>query len=149
MSAFDQYPLRPQRMQGFGRRTLRLGVDYLDIYQQARLVKVGGQQRRQREQLTAKRIQGRRCQQRVSVHGCAYRVDDERNGQLEPTPGRGHGRNDARRGQHPGLGGLNADVGDDRLDLAGHHIVGNFMNILDSQRVLYGNRRDCDARVHS
>lgn len=28
-------------MQGFGRRTLRLGVDYLDIYQQARLVKVG------------------------------------------------------------------------------------------------------------
>ena len=63
-------------------------------------------------------------QQRVAVHRRAHRVDDERDGagQAEVAPRLRDRLDDLRGGQHAGLGGLHADVGDHRLDLAGDHV---------------------------
>ena len=76
--ALDQRPLRAERVQRAGRLALGRVVDDIDVDQQPHLVEVRRDQRGEREQLVAKRIQRARMQQRVAVHGRAHRVDDQR-----------------------------------------------------------------------
>ena len=111
-------------MQGAGGVALGGVVDDVDVDEQSHLVEVGRHQRRERKQLTPKRIQRARVQQRIAVHRRAHRVDDQRydTGQIPGVPGVGDRRDDVRRRQHARLGGLNADIVDDGFDLAGDDV---------------------------
>jgi hypothetical protein len=96
--AFDQGPLRAQRVQRLGRVALGLLVDDVDADEQPDLVQIRGHQRGQREELGAQCLQGARMQQWVTVHGRAHRVDHQRGGAdlAEVAPGAGDGLDDRR-----------------------------------------------------
>ena len=51
--------------------------------------------------------------------------------------------------EHAGLGGLHADVGGHRLDLAGDDVQGNLVKTLDTDRVLHRHGGDGDQPVHA
>ena len=135
VASLDQYPLRAEVVQGAGRVALGGGIDDVDAHQKSHLIEIGRDHTREWEQLRAQRVQCCRVKQCLAVHRGTDRVDDERHraGQPEIAPALRDGIDDLCGGQHPGLGPLNSDIGDHRLDLTPDDIGRDLDNAVHSE----------------
>ena len=148
MTALDDHDVGPQRGELAARDLHVRARGHLGTHQPRGLGQVGRDDGGDRQQHLAQHLHRVFGQQRVAVLRHEHGIDDEPADAEVVQRGRDR-RDQLGRGEHPGLGRVDADVDRDCCDLPAHQVGAHQLEGLHTQRVLRGHRHDRGRSPHA